>query len=184
MIFLIIFLAILLVPVLLIITVYNRLQRQKVDTEQSWSNIGAAIQQRNDLVPNLVATVKGYAKHENETLNEVTRWRNQSASATTALQQNDVQAGMSKALANVLAVAENYPDLKADAGFRELQSELRMLEQRINGARDQYNASVRDFNASLAVFPNNLVAGFFSMQPATFFREDKAAREVPKVDFN
>ena len=184
MIFIFIFLALLILPVIFIAGVYNRLQRGRVRIEETWSGIGTTLQQRNDLIPNLVETVKGYAKHESETLNEITRWRNQSVAATSPDQQNALQPGLGRALGNVFAVAENYPDLKADSHFMSLQSELAALEEKINNARGVYNRAASDYNAQLAVFPNNMIAGFFTMKPAAFFAEEEAARTVPKVKFN
>ena len=184
MIYVIIFLAFLILPVVYIISIYNNLQRGKVKTDEAWSGIGVMLQQRNDLIPNLVETVKGYAAHESSTLSEVTRWRNQSAQATTTEQQILAQSGLNKAVMNVLAVSENYPDLKADRNFQHLQSELSSLEEKIQSSRGRYNLEAKNYNAQLVVFPGNMVAGFFQVKPVVFFTEEEKSRTAPKVSFN
>lgn len=166
-----------------LISVYNELVKGRVMVQEGWSSIGTFLQQRNDVIPNLVETVKGYAKHEQGTLTEVIKWRNQSAGATTPQAQSEATAGLNKALANVFVVAEQYPDLKANTNFLQLQHDLKDLEEKINQARRYYNGTVREFNMDIAVFPKNLVAGMFGIKDAQFFAEDEGARVVPTVKF-
>jgi LemA protein len=165
-----------------LIKIYNELAKERILTQEGASGVGTCLQQRNDLIPNLVETVKGYAGHENNTLVEVTKWRNQSAAATTVEEQNAASKGLSQALINLLSVAENYPELKADTQFQQLMAELARIEEKINDARRYYNGTVREYNQSLAVFPKNIVGGSFGFKPATFFAEDEGAKIVPKVN--
>ncbi|MBL7701043.1 MAG: LemA family protein [Ferruginibacter sp.] len=173
----------LLILIFAFIKIYNELAKERILTEEGASGVGACLQQRNDLIPNLVETVKGYAGHENQTLIEVTKWRNQSAAATTVEEQNAASGGLKQALINLLSVAENYPDLKADAQFQQLMGELGRIEEKINDARRYYNGTVREYNQSLAVFPKNIVGGSFGFKPAVFFAEDAEAKIAPKVKF-
>ncbi len=184
MIFLFLFIAILVLPMIYMITLYNSLQRSKIKTDESWSGIGIQLQQRNDLIPNLVETVKGYAAHESTTLNEVIRWRNQSAQASTTEEQNQAQSGLNRAMMNVMAVSENYPQLKADQHFQQLQSQLGSLEEKIQASRSQYNLDARKYNSQLVVFPGNMVANFLQLKPVVFFAEDEKSRTAPRVSFN
>lgn len=179
-----ILLAIVVLLLIVFIATYNRLAKRRILVREGWSGIGTFLQQRNDLIPNLVETVKGYALHENRTLIEVVKWRNQAVAATTPAQQMDASNGMNKALVDFFAVAEQYPDLKANANFLSLQADLKELETKINQSRRYYNGTVRDFNQSVAVFPSNLVAGMFGFAPEPFFQEDAAAKEIPKVSFS
>ncbi len=184
MIFLFIFLAIIILPLILVITTYNSLQRKKVAVDEGWSSLGTVLQQRNDLIPNLVETVKGYAKHESTTLTEVTKWRNQSASSHSPEEQNVAQYGFQRAMANVFAIAENYPQLKADAQFMQLQLQLTDIEEKLNSTRRIYNSNVKDYNTQLVVFPANMIAGHFNLKAAVFFEEEEQAKANPKVSFN
>ncbi|MGC4101082.1 LemA family protein [Ferruginibacter sp.] len=167
-----------------LISIYNELSKERILTQEGSSGVGTCLQQRNDLIPNLVETVKGYAGHENKTLTEVTKWRNQSAAATTVEEQNTASKGLSQALINMLSITESYPQLKADTQFQQLSAELGRLEEKINDARRYYNGTVREYNQSLAVFPKNIVGNSFGFKPAVFFAEDEAARVAPKVNFN
>lgn len=167
-----------------LISIFNELSKERILTEEGASGVGACLQQRNDLIPNLVETVKGYAGHENQTLTEVTKWRNQSVGATTVEEQNQASQGLKQALINMLSITENYPELRANTQFQELMSQLSALEERINDARRYYNGTVREYNQSMAVFPKNIVAGSFGFKPATFFAEDAEAKVAPKVKFN
>jgi LemA protein len=165
------------------IKIYNELAKERILTQEGASGIGTCLQQRNDLIPNLVETVKGYAGHENQTLIEVTKWRNQSAGATTMEEQNAASGGLKQALMNMLSVTENYPELKANENFQQLMGQLSQLEEKINDARRYYNGTVREYNQSLAVFPKNIVGGSFGFKPAVFFAEDEGAKVAPKVKF-
>ena len=184
MIVLLIATVILILFVFYFISVYNELTKERVVVQEGFSGIGACLQQRNDLIPNMVETVKGYAGHENQTLVEVIKWRNQSAGATSIDQQNEAQQGLNNALLNFMSLTENYPELKANENFLRLQSELGTQEENINHARRYYNGTVREYNQSVAVFPKNIVGKMFGFQPATFFAEDAAANTAPKVSFS
>jgi LemA protein len=165
------------------IKTYNELAKERILTQEGSSGVGTCLQQRNDLIPNLVETVKGYAGHENKTLIEVTKWRNQSAAATTVEEQNAASGGLKQALMNMLSITEAYPELKANENFQQLMAQLSQLEEKINDARRYYNGTVREYNQSLAVFPKNIVGGSFGFKPAVFFAEDAEAKVAPKVSF-
>lgn len=183
MIFFFVFLAMIILPLIWLISIYNGLQRKKVRMDEMQSMIGTVLQQRNDLIPNLVETVKGYAGHEASALRDITAVRSGHSGKISMEQINELQSGIAGALSRIYAVAENYPNLKADQHFLQLQSRLAELEADIRNARLAYNTSVREFNTSLAVFPNNLVAGFFAFQPELFFKEEETSNQVPKVRF-
>jgi LemA protein len=172
-----------LILIIWLIRIYNELVKGRIVVQEGFSGVGTCLQQRNDLIPNLVETVKGYAGHENNTLIEVIKWRNQSAAATTPEEQNAASAGLNKALINVLSLAESYPELKASENFQALQQELSSIEEKINHSRRYYNGTVREYNQDIAVFPKNIVGGMFGFKPAVFFAEDAAAHTVPKVNF-
>lgn len=166
-----------------LIAAYNKLIKGRIRVQEGLSTVGACLQQRNDLIPNLVETVKGYAGHENKTLTEVAKWRNQSAAAATVEEQNTATQGLNQAMMNMMAVAEAYPELKADTHFRELMSQLAAIEDKINDARRYYNGTVRNYNEDAGVFPQNLVATAFGFKPAVFFAEDVSAKTAPVVKF-
>jgi len=166
------------------VKIFNELTKERILVQEGFSGVGANLQQRNDLIPNLVETVKGYAGHENKTLIEVTKWRNQSAAAHTPADQSQATQGLNQALVNVMSIAENYPELKANANFQQLMSQLSNLEEKISYARRYYNGTVREYNQSIAVFPKNVISGMFGFKPEVFFAEDAAARTVPSIDFN
>lgn len=172
------------VIILFFIMIYNRLTRQRILVREGWSGIGTFLQQRNDMIPNLVETVKGYAVHESKTLENVVKWRNRGVAAKTPAEQMEAGNQMNQALLDFFAVAEQYPDLKANTNFLSLQNDLKEMETKINQSRRYYNGTVRDYNQSVAIFPNNLVAGIFSFNPEPFFEEETNAREVPNVTFN
>jgi LemA protein len=163
------------------ISIYNELTKERILVHEGFSGVGTVLQRRNDLIPNLVETVKGYATHENKTLVEVIKWRNQSAAATTMDEQNKASAGLQKALLNFMSLTENYPELKANENFLNLQAELKATEEQISLARRYYNGTVREYNQSIAVFPKNMVGGIFGFKAEAFFAEDEAARVAPKV---
>ena len=165
------------------VMIYNQLTRRRILVKEAWSGIGTFLQQRSDLIPNLVETVKGYALHESQTLTDVVKWRNQALSASTREEQAKADAGMNKALSGFFALAEQYPDLKANANFLSLQNDLKELETKLNQSRRYYNGTVRDYNQAIAVFPNNLLAGAFGFSAETFLEEPESSRELPKVSF-
>ena len=167
----------------LAVMIFNQLTRKRIAVREAWSGIGTFLQQRSDLIPNLVETVKGYALHESQTLADVVKWRNQAISASSPAEQAQADAGMNKALGGLFALAEQYPDLKANANFLSLQNDLKELEVKLNQSRRYYNGTVRDYNQSIAVFPNNLLAGIYGFQPETFLEEPDTSLELPKVSF-
>ena len=177
-----------------VIGMYNSLIRLKNRVEEAWSDIDVQLKRRYDLIPNLIETVKGYAAHERETLDAVTQAR---ANATsTHIDASDVtpeqiaamagaESALSGALSRLLAVAENYPDLKANTNFLELQRELSDTENKIQAARRFYNGNVRDLNIALQSFPSNIVGNMFNFKAEEFFEleENSEEREPVKVDF-
>ncbi len=174
---------IVLIIIFALIAVYNQLTKGRILTQEASSGVGTVMQERNDLIPNLVETVQGYAGHENKTLTDVVKWRNQSAAATTVEEQNVASKGLGQAMVNMQALAEAYPQLQANSNFQDLMNQLSRIEAKMNDARRYYNGTVRNYNQSIAVFPKNLIAGSFGFQPSVFFAEDVEARSVPKVKF-
>ena len=173
-----------LVLVVLFIVIFNTLTKKRILVKEGWSGIGTFLQQRNDMIPNLVETVKGYALHESKTLAEVVMWRNRGVAAKQPGEQMEAGNGMNRALVDFFALAEQYPDLKANANFITLQNDLRDMETKISQSRRYYNGTVRDYNQSIAVFPNNILAGMFGFMPETFFEEESGAKDLPKVSFS
>ncbi|WP_448384400.1 LemA family protein [Desulfosoma sp.] len=168
---------------LLGIAVYNRLVRAKNLVEEAWSGMDVQMKRRTDLIPNLVETVKGYMHHERGVLEQVTTLRARSLAAATVEERAAAEGAMSRALGNLFAVAENYPDLKANQNFLELQKALSDIEEQLQLARRYYNGTVRDLNILIESFPSNLFASFFGFRKAAFFQIDEADRAVPKVGF-
>ena len=167
----------------LLIGIFNTLTKKRILVKEGWSGIGTFLQQRNDMIPNLVETVKGYALHESQTLAEVVKWRNRGVAAKQPGEQMEAGNGMNRALVDFFALSEQYPDLKANANFMSLQNDLKEMETKISQSRRYYNGTVRDYNQSIAVFPNNLLAGMFGFTPETFFEEESGAKDLPKVSF-
>ncbi len=169
---------------ILVVGIYNRLVGLKNRVEESWSGIDTQLKKRYDLIPNLVETVKGYAKHEKGVFEEVTKARTAAMSAKTPEEHAKAENMLSETLKSLFAVAEAYPDLKANSNFMELQGTLETVENDINQARRYYNAVVRDYNTAIEVFPNNLLAGMFGFMKREFFEiEDAKERENVKVSF-
>src|SRR5829696_8956338 len=166
---------------------YNRFISHKTLIKDAWANIDTELRRRYDLIPNLVETVKGYASHEREVLENVTRARAMAASATgSPAEQAAAEGPFVAALRQLFAVVENYPDLKANQNFLALQSELTNTEDRLQTARRFYNANVRDYNRRVQSFPSNLIAGTFHFEEEEFFEVDEALRGdagVPRVSF-
>ena len=179
-----IILAVVVIIAVFLILIYNNLTRKRILVREGWSGIGTFLQQRNDMIPNLVETVKGYAVHESKTLQEVVKWRNRSVSATTNSEKMEASNRMNEALVDFFAVAEQYPDLKANTNFLSLQADLKEMEVSLNQSRRYYNGAVRDYNQSVAVFPSNIVAGMFGFTAEPFFQEEATAGNVPKVSFS
>jgi LemA protein len=167
-----------------IISKYNLFVVLKNKVAEAWSTIDVILKKRNDLIPNLVEIVKGYAAHEQNTFDSVTQARSQSVSAKTVGEQSTAESNLSKALMNFYAVTEQYPELKANTNFITLQQDLTEVEQDIEKARRYYNGTARDNNIAVESFPSNLVALIFNFIKADYFEIDNASeREVPKVKF-
>ncbi|HPU35706.1 MAG TPA: LemA family protein [Bacillota bacterium] len=163
---------------------YNNLVRLNEAVNSSWSQVENQLQRRADLIPNLVQTVKGYAAHEEEIFTQVAEARSKLAGAATVSEAAQADQALNSALARLLAIAENYPQLKADANFRALQDELAGTENRIATARMDYNNAVQAYNTKIKVFPTSLYAGIFGFGPKDYFKAAESAGEVPKVDFS
>ena len=172
-----------LVPVVFVIAQYNGLVGLRNHIRNAWSNIDTELKRRYELIPNLVATVKGYAKHEKEVLERVIEFRNQCVSNQgTPQEQATDEVQLVDGLKQLLAVVENYPDLKADQHFLDLQQELTTTEDRIQAARRFYNGNVRDYRNKCEAFPSNVVANAFGFKPEEYFRVEPSVREVPNLD--
>ena len=178
-------LVILALVVVWFISIYNRLVSLRNNVEASWKQVDVQLQKRYDLVPNLVETVKGYATHEKEVFTRVTEARAQAINAHGAGQQGAAENMLTGALKSLFAVAEAYPDLKANQNFLMLQQELANLENKVAYSRQHYNDVVRGYNTLQQQFPANMVAGMAGSRPAEYFEiEEPEAREVPKVSFS
>jgi len=178
---------VLVVVVLLVVacvSLYNGIVQKRNRCENAWQNIDTQLQRRNDLIPNLVETVKGYAAHESEVLTEVTKMRSAVQSAGTPAEKMAASNGLSGALTHLFAVAESYPQLQANENFVELQRQLQDTENKISYARQSYNDCVMTFNTAIETFPGNIVAGFGGFQRMQGFEvTDASVREVPQVKF-
>ena len=165
------------------VSVYNGLVRRKNMVAEAWSGIDVQLKRRSDLIPNLVETVKGYASHERSTFDELAKLRSQAGTQDIA-QRAQTEAAITAAIGRIMAVAENYPELKASANFQSLQTDLAGIEDQIQLARRYYNGTVRDYNVTIQQFPSNVVANMGGFTPAQFFQLENAAdREAPKVSF-
>ena len=170
---------------LYLIVIYNRLVRLRALVREGWSGITVQLRRRADLVPNLVSTVEGYAAHEREVLDQVTAHRTDAVAAKGVGATAQADAQFSGMIGRLFAVAEAYPDLKADANFRQLQSELAEIEEQLAGARRYYNATVRDLNTAVQSFPDVLVAKPFGFNEEEPYADDVATLQTaPKVSFN
>ena len=176
--------AVVVVVVIALITMYNSLQRRRIAAEGSFADIDVELRRRHDLIPNLVETVKGYATHEKETLTAVMQARASATQARTLTDRVEAEGALGRSLGRLMAVAEAYPNLKADGGFMKLQGELAETENRIGGKRQGFNQTVATYNEAIAVFPSNIVAGIFGFQVLAFLKEEnEVARAVPQVRF-
>lgn len=162
---------------------YNGLVTSEVAVDEASANVDTSYQRRYDLIPNLVETVKGYAKHESELFTEITALRSQWASASTVGEKQSASAALEGSLGRLLLVAENYPQLKANENFLSLQDELAGTENRISVARTRYNEAVRTYNTVLRTFPRNMVASMFGFTTREFYEADAGAENAPKVSF-
>ena len=166
-----------------IISVYNKLVRYRNLMKEGWSGIDVFLKKRHDVVPNLVETVKGYASHEKTTLEDITRYRSEAMQAKGAESQIESETQLGRALTKLFAVAENYPDLKANANFLELQKQLSELENDLEKARRYYNGTVRENNIYVEQFPTNIIAGMFKFEKGLFFEIESAERTTPQLSF-
>lgn len=167
-----------------IIAVYNGLIVLKNRVNKAWSDIDVQLKRRYDLIPNLVETVKGYAKHEAETLEKVVQARNMAMGAQTAEEHAAAENALSSTLKSIFALSEAYPDLKANQNYLQLQDDLKDAEDKIQASRRFYNANVRDFNTKIQVFPNNVIAGNLNFKKYGFFEiTDATQRENVQVKF-
>ena len=174
------------------ISSYNGLVSMDENVSNSWANVETQYQRRSDLIPNLVNTVKGYAKHESETLESVMAARSQATQvkidpSNCTPQQlaayQKAQGDVTTALGKLLAITENYPDLKANQNFLELQSQLEGTENRINVARKDFNDTAKKYNTSLRRFPRNIIASMFGFEKRNYFEAEAGAEKAPKVEF-
>lgn len=170
--------------VFFVVVTYNRLVRLRVQAENAWADIDVQLKRRHDLIPNVVQTVKGYAEHEQDTLEQVVEARSRAMQATGPAAQAEAEGMLTNALKSLFALSEDYPDLKAAGNFRELQKTLGQIETAVQNARRYYNAVVRDLNTKIQQFPTNLVAGVFGFEQEEFFAlADESERAVPEVEF-
>ena len=185
-------LGILAIIALWVANVYNAFIASEEEVESSWAQVENQYQRRADLVPNLVATVKGYAAHEQQTLEGVVEARAKATQITidpaTATPEQlaayqAAQGELSQALGRLLAVAENYPDLKANQNFRDLQAQLEGTENRITIARQMFNETAKAYNKTIRSFPNNILAGIFGFEKKPYFEAEEGASKAPKVEF-
>lgn len=180
-------LAVIFALALIVIAMYNGLIRLKNRVEEAWSDIDVQLKRRYDLIPNLIETVKGYAQHEKETLENVIQARNQAMQAHSGSDtkaQVEAENQLSSTLKSIFALSENYPDLKANTNFLELQRELSDTENKIQASRRFYNTNVRDFNTKLQIFPTNVMAGMLGFKAREYFEiSDEKERENVKVSF-
>jgi len=167
-----------------VVAAYNRLVRLRNLAEEGWSGIDVQLKRRADLIPNLIEAVKGYMTHERELLEKVTELRSKSMKTENVGEKAHIEGALSRSLANIFAVAEGYPDLKANQNFLDLQNQLSKIEEEIQLARRYYNGTVRNLNIKVESFPSNIIANMFHFSKAEFFEiEDEVVREVPKVKF-
>jgi LemA protein len=164
---------------------YNNFVKLKNLVAEGWSGIDVQLRRRADLIPNLVETVKGYAAHEDKLFRDLAELRAKSIQGGSVADTSATAQAMSAALGRLFAIAEAYPELKADANFRDLQDKLAMTEDELQLSRRYYNGAVRNLNTAVESFPGNVIANFFKFTKAEFFElGDEAARQVPKVEFN
>jgi LemA protein len=180
---LIVIVVIVVILVIALIAMYNNFVRLRNKVDNAWAQVEVQLQRRFDLIPNLVETVKGYAKHESGTLEAVTQARSQVASAGTPEERMKAENVLTDTLRSLFAVAEAYPDLKANQNFQQLQSQLEDTEDKISYMRQSYNDVVMDYNNSIQTFPAVLFAGMFGFKQRELFDADQAADQAPKVQF-
>ncbi len=166
------------------IGIYNKLVRRKNLVEEGWSGIDVQLKRRANLIPNLIETVRGYMGHERDLLAKVTELRSQTMGANTRGEKGALEGALSRSLANLFAVAEDYPELKANENFQQLQDQLAEIEDQIQKSRRYYNGATRDLNITIESFPSNFIARMFRFIQAEYFEiDDPADRAVPEVKF-
>lgn len=165
------------------VLIYNGLIALKNRVDEAWSDIDVQLKRRYDLIPNLVNTVKGYATHERELFEKVTEARSAAMGAQTPAQKEQAENVLSGTLKSLFAIAENYPDLKANQNFLELQRELTDTEDKIQAARRFYNGNVRDFNIKIETVPSNIIAGMMNLTKREFFEAEEGEKKVVEVKF-
>ena len=166
------------------VAIYNRLVRLKNMGREGWSGIDVQLKRRANLIPNLVEAVKGYLSHESDLISRVTELRSRSMQTREVAEKGRLEGEISRSLAGILAVAEDYPDLKANQSFLDLQDQLARIEEEIQMARRYYNGAARELNIKIESFPSNLIAGVFGFSPMEYFEiADAGERAVPKVAF-
>lgn len=183
MIMLIVILVIVVLIALWVMGVYNSLVRLRNKVKDQWAQVDVLLKRRADLIPNLVETVKGYASHEKETLEAVINARNKAVSASTTKEEIEANGELTGALSRLFALTENYPDLKANTNFVDLQNNLKETEDKISYARQFYNDTVLAYKNKLEMFPSNIIASMFGFKPEQFFEATEAEKEVPQVKF-
>ena len=179
----IIIIAIIVIIVLWFISVANKLTKKKMKAENAFADCDVYLKKRYDLIPNIVATVKGYAKHEKDTLEGVINARNKAVSAGSVDEKIDADNEVTQAISRLFALTESYPDLKANDNFLDLQNKLSKVEEEIAGARQYFNATVRDYNLATKVIPSVIVAKILGFKEMSMFTAAEAERENVKVDF-
>ena len=179
-----IILGIVVVLIIAVIGMYNSLVQSKIKVDNAWSQIDVQLQRRFDLIPNFVETVKGYMTHEKETFEKIASLRTSRANANSVSEKAELDNQLSTTLKTIMAVSENYPELKANQNFSELSEELRNTENKISFSRQFYNDTVTMYNTKLQVFPSNIIAGMFNFKARDLFKaESDEARRNVKVDF-
>lgn len=175
---------ILIVLALVLIPKYNSLVTAEENVDSKWAQVENQLQRRYDLIPNLVESVKGYTNHEQKVIADITNARAQMSNANTPAQQAVANDALTGALSRLLVVVENYPNLKADANFRQLMDELAGTENRLAVAREDYNNEVQQFNKHVKRFPGNLMAGMFGFEQKEYFKAAAGAEQAPSIDFS
>ena len=179
----IIALIVIVVICIIVAAIYNNLVSLRQRVQNAWSQIDVQLKRRFDLIPNLQETVKGYMSHESETFSKIAELRTAWASSTTVAEKADISSQLTEALKTIMAVSENYPELKANENFKQLSEELSNTENKISFSRQFYNDTVTMYNTKLQVFPSNIIAGMFNFTARELFKSDDEARKNVKVDF-
>jgi LemA protein len=180
---LIIIIGVVVIVALAVLLLYNRMVSRRNAVENSWAQIEAALQRRHDLIPNLVESVKGYATHERTTFEEVTKARSNAVEAKAPAQQAAAEDALTATIRRLMAVAEQYPELRATENFQQLQGQLSETEDQIQITRRVYNDTVQTYNTFIQIFPNSIIAGVFNFEPRQFFDAEAEAEATPQVSF-